>query len=348
MKLKVGVLGATGYAGVELLRILLKHPGVSLEAATSETYAGKRINEVYPSFLKNLDIVLEKPALSKLIHRCDFFFLALPHGEAMSWVPQLIKAGKTMVDVSGDFRLKDAKAYPRWYGFGHKAPSLLKQAVYGLPELHHEEIRGASLVANPGCYPTSVILAAAPLQHQKIIRPDSLTIDSKSGISGYGRKVTLTVHYAEINENMEAYKVGGVHQHIPEMEQELSLVAGKKVVLSFTPHYAPFTRGIFSTVYADLSKNLSLGDLVELYSEFYKDVPFVRVYPQGNLPDVKAVYGSNYCDLGLALDSRTKKVIVISTIDNLVKGAAGQAVQNMNLMAGFPETTGLQDPGLVP
>jgi N-acetyl-gamma-glutamyl-phosphate reductase len=278
----------------------------------------------------------------------ELFFLCLPYGEPMRLVPALLKAGKRVVDLSGDFRLKNPGLYPKWYGFRHTVPKLLKQAVYGMPELHGREVRNARLLSNPGCYPTGTVLAAAPLVAEGWVKPGSLIVDARSGISGAGRKATLQVHFAEINENMKPYKVGGVHQHIPEMEQELSRAGGVKVTLCFTPYYAPLTRGIHTTLYADLKRPAKAEAILDDYRLYYAGAPFVRIYPAGKLPDVRSVAGTNYCDIGLTVDPRTRRVIVVSAIDNLVKGAAGQAVHNMNLMMGFPETEALLVTGLVP
>jgi N-acetyl-gamma-glutamyl-phosphate reductase len=265
----------------------------------------------------------------------------------MEVVPTFLKMGKTVVDLSADYRLRDAEVYGRWYD-KHLNPELLPEAVYGIPELRREEIARASLVANPGCYPTSVILGLAPLLKNKVVDPHSIIVSSASGVSGAGRAAKVDTLYCEVNEGFKAYGVGGVHRHIPEIEQELSHLAGKKVTISFTPHLVPMDRGILSTVYAMPVKPGTTRELLKTYEDFYHGEAFVRVLPEGNFPSTSFVRGSNFCDIGLTVDGRTGRVIVVSAIDNLVKGAAGQAVQNMNIMCGFPENTGLEGLALFP
>jgi N-acetyl-gamma-glutamyl-phosphate reductase len=338
--LNVGIVGASGYTGVELARILAGHPEVRLTAATSRQYAGKPLAEVFPNLRKRVDIVCENLSVDELIERADFFFCAVPHKTAMNIVPHLLDACKKVGDLSADYRIHDAAVYEAWYQ-PHSSPQLLGEAAYGLPELYRETIRPARLTANPGCYPTSVILALTPLLRNGLIDPASLIIDSKSGTSGAGRAATVGSLFCEVTDGFRAYKVGGTHRHIPEIEQELSVAAGHPVTISFTPHLLPISRGILSTIYGSLTEAGEQTDLQALYERTYGDEPFIRVLPAGSFPATQHVRGSNCCDIGLQQDPRTKRIIVMCAIDNIVKGASGQAVQNMNLMNGFAETTGL-------
>ncbi len=337
--IRVGVIGATGYTGLELVRLLLKHPEIKISALTSERYAGQPIWQVFPSLLGETDQVCQSLEVEPLSQTCDFIFTALPHKAAMEVVPKFIEHGLKVVDLSADFRLADPKVYEEWYE-AHTAPQLLKESVYGIPELHREEIKKASLVANPGCYPTSVILALAPALRNRLIDPGSIIADSKSGVSGAGRSAVLPSLFAEVSENFKAYKVTE-HRHTPEMEQELSRVAGERVDLTFTPHLVPMKRGILSTLYAGLNTSISEKDILDHYQSYYSAEKFVRIRPPGFLPATAEVIGSNYCDIGLRVDKKRNRLIVISVIDNLVKGASGQAIQNMNLMLGFEESTGI-------
>ena len=338
--MRVGIVGASGYTGVELARILAGHPDIHLTVATSRQYAGMPLAEVFPNLRKRVDVICENLPTEELAGRADFFFTAVPHKTAMDIVPKLLDAGKKVVDLSADFRLRDASVYEEWYQ-AHNCPHLLGDAVYGLPELHRAQVRTARLTANPGCYPTSVILALAPLLRAGLIDPATLIIDSKSGTSGAGRAASVGSLFCEVTDGFRPYKVGGSHRHIPEIEQELSLSAGKPVMVSFTPHLLPVSRGILSTIYATLTDAGKAADPQALYEQSYHDEPFVRVLPAGALPATQHVRGSNCCDLSLSKDGRTGRLIVMSAIDNIVKGASGQAVQNMNLMCGFPETAGL-------
>ncbi|MCL1980809.1 MAG: N-acetyl-gamma-glutamyl-phosphate reductase [Proteobacteria bacterium] len=338
--MRVGIVGASGYTGVELARILAGHPDVHLTVATSRQYAGMPLAEVFPNLRKRVEVICENLTAEELADRADFFFTAVPHKTAMDIVPQLLDAGKKVVDLSADFRIRSASVYEAWYQ-EHSCPHLLSEAVYGLPELYRAQVRTTRLTANPGCYPTSVILALAPLLRAKMIDPATLIIDSKSGTSGAGRAASVGSLFCEVTDGFRPYKVGGSHRHIPEIEQELSLAAGKSVRVSFTPHLLPLSRGILSTIYATLTDTGQAADLHALYEQTYGDEPFVRVLPDGALPTTQHVRGSNCCDLSLSKDTRTGRLIVMSTIDNIVKGASGQAVQNMNLMSGFPETAGL-------
>ncbi len=338
--LRVGIIGASGYTGVELARILSTHPDCELTLATSRQYAGKPLSSVFPSLRKRIDLVCENPDPKKIINKADFFFTAVPHKTAMEIVPTLLDAGKKVVDLSADFRLRDAKTYEQWYQ-AHSCPELLADAVYGLPELYRTQVAATSLTANPGCYPTSVILGLSPLLNGRLIDTNTLIIDSKSGTSGAGRSANVGTLFCEVSDGFRAYKVGGGHRHIPEMEQELSALAGRDITISFTPHLLPISRGILSTMYASLSGPAEADAIQELYEKTYADEPFVRICPPGEMPATQHVRGSNCCDIGLQIDQRTGRIIVISAIDNIAKGAAGQAIQNMNLMNGFSETRGL-------
>ena len=341
--IKVGIVGASGYTGVELARILSAHPEVELTVATSRQYAGKALAGVFPSLKGMVDIVCEDVVLKDLVDRADLFFTAVPHQTAMALVPEFIRAGKKVVDLSADFRIRDAKVYEEWYQ-AHTATTYLEEAVYGLPELYREKIAKARLVANPGCYPTSVILGVAPLLKAGLIDPDTVVADSKSGASGAGRSAQTGTLFCEVADGFQAYKVGE-HRHTPEIEQELSELCGKALKLSFTPHLVPMSRGILSTIYAATSGDTDEKSIRDLYEKQYAHEPFVRVCEAGIYPLTQYVRGSNFCDIGMKLDKRTGRIIILSAIDNLVKGAAGQAVQNMNLMCGLEETMGL---GIVP
>jgi len=338
--MRVGIVGASGYTGVELARLLAGHPDIRLTVATSRQYAGKPLAEVFPNLRKRVDLLCENLSAEELVDRADFFFTAVPHKTAMDIVPRLLDAGKKVVDLSADFRIRDAAVYEAWYQ-EHTSPHLLGEAVYGLPELYRAQVRTARLTANPGCYPTSVILAVTPLLRAGLIDPATLIIDSKSGTSGAGRAASVGTLFCEVTDGFRPYKVGGAHRHIPEIEQELSLAAGTPVTVSFTPHLLPISRGILSTIYATLTEAGRTADLQALYEQTYGNEPFVRVLPAGTVPATQHVRGSNCCDLSSARDARTGRLIVMSAIDNIVKGASGQAVQNMNLMCGFPETAGL-------
>ncbi|ABB30851.1 N-acetyl-gamma-glutamyl-phosphate reductase [Geobacter metallireducens RCH3] len=345
--LNVAVVGASGYTGVELLRLLYCHPEVAVTCITSEQSAGRPVAAVFPTLRSRYTQVLENLEPVKVAQKADLIFTALPHKAAMEVVPTFLELGKRVVDLSADYRFNDPAVYEKWYE-PHMNPENLKEAVYGLPEIRREKIGDAWLVGNPGCYPTSVILGLMPLLKKRLIDPSTIIADSKSGVSGAGRGAKVENLYCEVNDGFKAYGVGGVHRHIPEIEQELSLLAGGPITITFTPHLVPMDRGILSTIYARLTGTDSVAELVKLYAEFYEGEPFVRVLPAGNVPSTAHVRGSNFCDIGLAVDSRTGRVIVVSAIDNLVKGAAGQAVQNMNIMYGFPETMGLEGLPLFP
>lgn len=339
MSVRVAIAGASGYTGFELVRLLCAHPSARITGITSRQQKGQRLDDHYPALKGHCELVFEDPDPEKLASSADIVFTALPHEAAMNIVPGLLELGVRVVDLSADYRLRSAEVYGLWYA-AHKTPELLGEAVYGLPELHRESIRAARLTANPGCYPTSVILAAAPLLAKGLIDPDTIIADSKSGVSGAGRGVSLGVHFCEVNESFKAYKVAE-HRHTPEIEQELSAIAGSSVVVNFTPHLVPMSRGILSTVYANLKKGVAAGEVDDAFRAFYAGEPFVRLSAPGGLPSSLQVRGSNYCDLGWKVDQRTGRVIVVSVIDNLTRGASGQAVCNMNIMCGFAENAGL-------
>jgi len=345
--LNVAIVGASGYTGLELIRILYCHPEVAVTCLTSEQSAGRRISDIFPTLRGRCDLILENLEPVRVAGKADLIFTALPHKAAMEVVPTFLKLGKCVIDLSADYRLSDPEVYGAWYE-PHLNPANLKKAVYGLPEVRRAKIRGARLVANPGCYPTSIILGLAPLLKKGLINTGDIIADSASGVTGAGRSAKVDSLYCEVNEGFRAYGVGGVHRHTPEIEQELSLLAGEPLVITFTPHLVPMDRGILSTVYATPRKAMTTEKLVRLYQEYYKGEPFVRVLPQGSLPSTAFVRGSNFCDIAPLVDQRTGRVIIVSAIDNLVKGASGQAVQNMNIVCRFPETMGLEGLALFP
>jgi N-acetyl-gamma-glutamyl-phosphate reductase len=340
------IFGATGYTGVELIRLLSGHPEVTIVGGTSRTWAGKTAAAVFPFVGAKRDFLLY--ALEELDPNveADVAFLALPHGQSADVARGLLDSGTKVVDLSADLRLHDAQVYGEWYGV-HKDPGLLPRAVYGLPEIHREDIRGADLVANPGCYPTTVILGVAPLIAIPEVDTSCPVVDAKSGISGAGRGAKLNTSFCETGEGFKPYGVIR-HRHIPEMEQELTELACSEVRVRFTPHLIPVSRGMVSTIYLPVSAGVTVEVLRQAYVDFYTGEPFVRVLPTGAFPDTAMVKGSNQCHIGLELDSRTGWVIVMVAIDNLVKGASGAAVQNMNLIMGLEETTGLTGLTLFP
>ena len=344
--LKVGIYGASGYTGQELLRLLIRHPEVEVVALTSRKFKGTPVSDVFPVFEGLSDMKFIDAAPDDVADLSDIVFLALPHGVAMEAVPLFLKAGSKVVDLSADFRLRDIKLYEQWYK-EHTVPDLIKKAVYGLPELYRDNIKAAKLVANPGCYPTGVILGLAPVLKEEWVDFTSIIVDSKSGVSGAGREPQTGSLFCEVSESLKAYKINQ-HRHMPEMEQELGLLAGADVKISFVPHLVPMNRGILNTIYAELRERVSTSDLIDLYKEFYSGEEFVRIYKAGTFPAVSSVRGSNYCDIGLTVDGGTGRVIIVSAVDNLIKGAAGQAIQNMNLMCGLSENSGLKLVSLFP
>ncbi len=338
---RVAIIGASGYTGVELARILCNHPEFKLTAATSRQYAGKALSEVFPNLLGKTDLICENLTIDELCERADLFFAAVPHKTAMDLVPQLLQEGKKVVDLSADYRLRDVAVYEEWYQ-EHSSPEFIAEAVYGLPELYREQIQKARLTANPGCYPTSIVLGLAPLLRNGLIDPASIIADSKSGTTGAGRAANVGTLFCEVHDGFRAYKVGGIHRHLPEIEQELSALQGEDISISFTPHLLPIARGILSTCYASLTSDLSEESIRKIYRDMYDQEPFIRLLPQGNFPATQHVRGSNFCDIGFTIDHRTGRIIIVTAIDNIVKGAAGQAVHNMNLMCNIEETTGLE------
>jgi len=338
--IRVSIVGITGYTGEELLKILSQHPGVKISGlygrASGET---RDLESVYPHF-KNLNLKIEPLNAAKIKETSDVVFLALPHAVAFEAVPSLLDAGVRVIDLSADFRLKSFETYEKWYNVSHTAKNYIPQAVYGISELKTEEIKNASLIANPGCYPTTILLGTAPAAKNGFITFDGVAIDSKSGISGAGRKAAKE-YFDKEHPNFRAYKIAGSHRHIPEIEQELSLLSGENVIVSFTPHIMPVERGMLSTIYAKLKKQMPAQEILEAYKKFYDGKPFVKILEDGALPSVKDVANTNFCEISIKADERAGKLIIISAIDNLVKGASGQAVQNMNLMFGLPETQGL-------
>ena len=343
---KIGVAGATGYTGFELLRLLTNHPDAEIVFLTSETYQGEEISKVFPSISGFIDTKLSSIE-SVSSDTCDIVFLALPHTTSMEKVPDFLKGGTKVIDLSADYRLKDPAVFKEWYSVPHQQPALLKDAVYGLPEIHREKIKPARLVANPGCYPTSITLALAPVVTEDWVDLSSIVADSKSGISGAGRKASLATQFSEVNGGISAYNIA-VHRHTPEIEQELSTLSKTDIQISFSPHLIPMTRGMLSTVYINLKKDMSTEDLLEYFKNFYTGEPFIRILPLGEYANTHFTVSSNFCDIGVQVDIRNRRAIITSAIDNLIKGASGQAIQNMNLMLGISEKSGLSFPGIFP
>ena len=343
--IRAGVIGAVGYAGRELIRLLGIHPEAELVAAI-ELESGKSLGEVMPALAKTTSVKLETFDAERLAEQCDVVFMALHGGTSMDFIPPLRQAGVKVIDMGPDFRLKNTADFKKYYGMEHRAPELLDEAVYGLAPYYRDQIATTSLVAVPGCYVMSVLFPVRPLV-DGISRDFPVIVDAISGLSGAGRALHEVFHFPEMNENVRAYKLG-VHQHTPEIEQELHQLAGEKFFISFTPHLLPVKRGILSTMYATLKKKTTEAKLRDLYASFYAGEKFVRICPAGVYPNISSVCGSNFCDIGLTVDLRTGRVIIISAIDNLIKGTAGQAVQNMNLVCGLPEDSGLGTPPLYP
>lgn len=339
---KVAVIGGTGYAGAELVRILSAHPQAELTIITSRQYAGNLFSDVYPAMAGIVNLTCQAFSAEAVSEGADVMFTALPHKASMGVVPGLVRRGKKVIDLSADFRFKDPAVYEAWYE-PHEAKDLLAEAVYGLPELYFDEIRKASLIGNPGCYPTSVLLPLLPLIRAPFVDSGSVIADSKSGTSGAGRSVSLATHFCEVNEAFKAYSVTG-HRHNPEMDEVLSRFAGSEIHVTFTPHLVPMTRGMLTTIYVGLKEDVSNQNVASHLESFYADKPFVRICPEGKFPNTIHVRCTNYCDIGFQVVKRTKRLVLISVIDNLVKGAAGQAVQNMNVMLGLPEQAGLDQP----
>jgi len=340
---KTGIVGATGYTGAELLRLLLQHPQSQVTVVTSQSETGKPVPELFPNLRGHNHLLFADPQTPALT-KCDVVFFATPNGTAMKHAGPFLQAGVRVIDLSADFRLQDANLWSRWYGMPHTATDLLEQAVYGLPELNRSKIASARLVANPGCYPTAIILALIPLLERNCIDTQDLIANAISGISGAGRKAAINLLYTETCESFKAYNVPG-HRHLPEISQALSLLSKQRVNLTFVPHLAPMARGIHATVYAKLINDVDIQDLFE---QRYKNEPFVDVMPPGSHPETRSVRGSNMCRLAVHKGETRNQLVLLSVIDNLVKGAAGQAIQNMNLMFGFDESTGLNTAAVLP
>ncbi len=341
--IKVGIAGGTGYTGVELLRLLAMHPGVAIQAVTSRSDAGTPVSGMFPSLRGYVDVPFTHPDQSGL-EQCDLVFFATPNGIAMQQTRELLDAGVKVIDLAADFRLQDIPTWEKWYGMSHACPDLVAEAVYGLPEVNREQIKSARLVANPGCYPTAVQLGFAPLLESGAIDPLHLIADAKSGVSGAGRKAVVSSLFAEAADNFKAYGVAG-HRHLPEIRQGLQRISGEEVGLTFVPHLTPMIRGIHATLYGRLLRDINVQ---ELFEQRYRNEPFVDVMPEGSMPDTRSVRGANYCRIAAHQPQGGDTIVVLSVIDNLVKGAAGQAVQNMNIMFGLPEITGLQCVPLLP
>ncbi len=334
----VAILGASGYTGGELIRILVNHPNVKISYITAEKHAGKKVSEVFPHLKGILDLKLEKLDPKKVPDDIDIVFAALPHGASAEVIREIYKRKIKIIDLGADFRLNEGN-YRQWYG-DHPCSDILEDAVYGISELKRDQIAESNLIANPGCYPTASILPLAPLLKENIVDENSIIIDSKSGVSGAGRSPSLDLHFCEVSEGFKAYKVAE-HRHSPEIEQHLSEYSKKDVNIIFTPHLIPIDRGIFSTIYVKTDKEYTTSELLQKLKDFYKNSHFIRIYDEGQFPNISYIRGSNFCDIGIKSIPEKKSAVIVSVIDNLVKGAAGQAVQNMNIMMDLPETTGL-------
>ncbi|MED4014808.1 N-acetyl-gamma-glutamyl-phosphate reductase [Sutcliffiella cohnii] len=345
--MKIGIVGANGYGGVELIRYLVNHPYVEIKLLASHSSNGNSIVEQYPHLQGILEMNISELNIEDVKENIDVLFFATPSGVSKELIPQYIEAGIKIIDLSGDLRLQDGSLYEEWYKNTPAPPFALDKAIYGLTELNRELIKEATLVANPGCYPTATLLGLIPALQHKLIDGNSIVIDGKSGISGAGRKTSATTHYSEINENVKAYKLGK-HQHIPEIEQIVSQIGNENITVTFSTHLVPMTRGIMCTMYANLKEPINESKVISLYEDYYKDDYFVRIRKGGTWPATKEVTGSNFCDIGITVDERTNKLIIVAVIDNVVKGAAGQAIQNLNVMYGWDEKTGLQTTPLFP
>lgn len=344
---KIGIIGANGYSGVELIRLLQHHPYAEITKIFSNSTSGKNILELYPHLTDIIDMTLEQVDIEEIASEIDLMFFATPAGVSKDLIPAFLEKGITCIDVSGDFRLKKPEEYERWYKKPPAKVEYLQEAVYGLPELNRNKIKEAKLIANPGCFPTATLLGLIPALQHKVIDPHSIHVDAKTGVSGAGRNASIANLFTEVNENVKAYKVGQ-HQHIPEIEQTIQEISGENAAISFVTHLIPMNRGIMSTIYCELTQKISTEEIHQIYKEVYKDAPFIRIRPVGQYPTTKEVFGSNFCDIGLLVDERTNKLIIISVIDNLVKGASGQAIQNMNIIQGWEETAGLVNVPLYP
>lgn len=339
--IKCAVVGATGYTGVELVKILLRHSEVEITALTTRQPQAIPIHQLIPTLPPEIRLEVKNHSVQEVTKAADVVFLCLPHTEAMEAADNYSKAGKVVIDLSADLRLNDFSIYEKWYGVKHVRKHLLKKSVYGLPEVFRSKIRKSNLIANPGCYPTASVLGLYPLVEKKLVDLDSIIIDAKSGVSGAGKKLTPSTQFCEVDENFYAYKVGR-HQHTPEINQTLSHAAGKDVSVTFTAHLLPLERGILATMYLQRKKSVKISKIRDAFLDFYGEEPFIRIKPAGSFPSVKDVQNTNFCDIGIEVDEKNDRVIVITAIDNLLKGASGQAIQNMNIRFDFPETKGLQ------
>lgn len=338
--IKAAIVGATGYGGAELIRLLQAHPHVEVSCVLSSSNSGTPLSGSFPHLMDIIELELEAIEPAAIKEKADVVFLATPAGVSAELTPKLLEQGLKVIDLSGDLRLKDGAVYEKWYKRSPASADVLAKAVYGLSDVYGDSVAGQSVISNPGCFPTATLLGLIPALQEGWIDPSTLIIDAKTGVSGAGRGIGLGTHYSEINESVKAYKVNA-HQHIPEIEQVLSEVADREVVVTFTTHLIPMTRGILTTSYAAINGSRSTQDFIDLYRSFYKGKPFVRIRENGVMPATKEVSGSNYCDIGFSADERTGRLTVVSVIDNMVKGAAGQAIQNLNLMMGWNESTGL-------
>lgn len=340
--MKAGIIGSTGYAGQELVRLLIQHPDVELVFATSNSYKNQKFSCAYGNYVSIYEekCIENVDNLNSLVKNIDVLFLATPHGLSASLINEALLEKVIVIDLSADFRLKDHNTYEQWYDKEHANPNLLKKSIYGLCEINRKKVKKAKLIANPGCYPTASSLALYPLLKEKLIDTNSIIIDAKSGVSGAGRSPKLATHYNEVNESIKAYGIG-VHRHTPEIEEQLSLIANEQIIINFTPHLIPMDRGILITAYAYLKEKLNYNTVKELYQKHYNNESFIRILDEGIYPETRWVKGSNFCDINFKIDTRTNRIIIISAIDNLIKGAAGQAVQNMNIRFNVEENKGL-------
>lgn len=339
-KIKVAIVGATGYTGAELVKVLLDHEHVAITSLTAKIEQESKISDIFGRFLGRCDLLCKNLDVDDVAKHADVVFLALPHGVSMHYADAFLKKGLKVIDLSADYRLKSLETYTKWYNIKHTDVKNIARSVYGMPEIYRAEIKKADLVANPGCYPTVSILSTLPVVAKNDIGLSDVIIDAKSGITGAGRKAALSLHYSEVNESMKAYKINE-HQHIPEINQELSNVDGKNFEVSFIPHIVPLNRGILATCYIKYREKLDANEIYNLYKDYYKDEPFVKVLDKGKLPEIKDVVYTNFCHIGVKVSEDKGLVVAVGVIDNLLKGASGQAVQNMNIMCGFNEKEGL-------
>ena len=334
------VVGAKGYTGCELIKLLARHPQVTLSYLADKDEEPQNARDFIPNLPPDQELIIKKFDHDAVVKSSEVIFLALPHTKSIDFAKKLKKENKIIIDLSADFRLKNIETYKTWYKVMHADPSLVAEAVYGLPELYREKIKKARLIANPGCYPTGIILGLLPLLKKGLIHTDSIIVDTKTGVSGAGRNPNSKNHFCEVYENFQAYKVNK-HQHMPEVEEILSAVAEEKIAITFVPHLLPILRGILSTIYVEKKSPVKVNDIYEAFADIYKDEPFIRLLKRGLFPQTKDVAGSNYCDIGIWSEESSSRVVIITAIDNLVKGASGQAIQNMNLLCGFKEEMGL-------